>query len=33
MINIGLYEKYGYTYKESRVDIYGDDSGIYFKSI
>lgn len=31
--HIGLYEKYGYTYKESRVDIYGGDSRIYVKRI
>lgn len=29
----GLYEKYGFEYKENRVDIYGDDSRIYVKSI
>ena len=29
----GLYEKYGFEYKENRVDIYGDDSRIYIKSI
>lgn len=27
--HIGLYEKYGYSYLENRVDIYGDDSRIY----
>lgn len=31
--HIGLYEKYGYTYMENRVDIYGDDSRIYVKRI
>lgn len=31
--HIGLYEKYGYTYLESRVDIYGEDSRIYVKKI
>lgn len=31
--HVGLYEKYGYTYMESRVDIYGGDSRIYFKNI
>lgn len=30
---IGLYEKYGYTYLESRVDIYGEMSRIYYKNI
>ena len=29
----GLYEKYGYEYKENRVDIYGEDSRIYVKRI
>ena len=29
----GVYEKYGFDYKENRVDIYGDDSRIYVKSI
>ena len=29
----GLYEKYGYSYLENRVDIYGDDSRIYVKNI
>lgn len=28
----GLYEKYGYSYLEDRVDIYGDDSRIYIKN-
>ena len=27
--HIGLYEKYGFTYLENRVDVYGDDSRIY----
>lgn len=31
--HIGLYEKYGYSYLENRVDIYGDDSRIYIKKI
>ena len=31
--HIGLYEKYGFEYKENRVDIYGTDSRIYTKSI
>lgn len=29
----GLYEKYGYEYKENRVDIYGEDGRIYVKRI
>lgn len=28
--HIGLYEKYGFEYLESRKDIYGEDSRIYF---
>lgn len=31
--HIGLYEKYGYSYLENRIDIYGEDSRIYIKSI
>lgn len=31
--HVGLYEKYGYSYLENRVDIYGDDSRIYVKNI
>lgn len=31
--HIGLYEKYGFTYIESRADIYGGDSRIYRKNI
>lgn len=31
--HVGLYEKYGFSYIESRVDIYGDDSRIYRKNI
>ena len=31
--HVGLYEKYGFEYKENRVDIYGTDSRIYVKSI
>lgn len=29
----GLYEKYGWSYLENRVDIYGDDSRIYVKKL
>lgn len=29
--HVGLYEKYGFTYLENRVDIYGEDSRIYVK--
>lgn len=31
--HVGLYEKYGFSYIESRADIYGDDSRIYRKNI
>lgn len=31
--HIGLYEKYGFGYLESRIDVYGDDSRIYVKKI
>lgn len=31
--HVGLYEKYGFTYIENRVDIYGGDSRVYFKSV
>lgn len=31
--HIGLYEKYGFSYLENRVDIYGEDSRIYMKKI
>lgn len=29
--HIGLYEKYGFTYLENRLDVYGEDSRIYVK--
>lgn len=29
--HIGLYEKYGFTYLENRIDVYGEDSRIYAK--
>ena len=28
--HIGLYEKYGFNYKENRIDIYNEDSRIYY---
>lgn len=28
--HIGLYEKYGFTYLENRIDIWGDNNRIYF---
>lgn len=31
--HIGLYEKYGFSYIENRIDIYGEDSRIYRKKI
>lgn len=31
--HIGLYEKYGFTYIESRVDIFNDTSRIYYRSL
>lgn len=31
--HVGLYEKYGFSYMENRIDIYGDDSRIYCKTI
>lgn len=31
--HIGLYEKYGFSYIENRVDIYGGDSRVYFKTV
>lgn len=31
--HVGLYEKYGFTYLESRTDIYGEESRIYFRKI
>ena len=30
---IGLYEKYGFTYMESRIDIYGEEARIYLKNL
>ncbi|MDE6131841.1 MAG: GNAT family N-acetyltransferase [Oscillospiraceae bacterium] len=31
--HVGLYEKYGFSYMENRVDIYGENSRIYRKNI
>lgn len=31
--HVNLYEKYGFTYLENRVDIYDEDSRIYFKNL
>ena len=31
--HLGLYEKYGFTYMESRTDIYGEESRIYRRQL
>ena len=31
--HVGLYEKYGFTYLENRVSIYGEDSRIYIREV
>lgn len=31
--HVGLYEKLGFLYQETRVDIYGEDSRIYVKKL
>ena len=31
--HIGLYEKFGYTYMENRMDYWGDDTRILFKKL
>ena len=31
--HIGLYEKYGFTYLENRVSVYGEDSRIYVREV
>jgi len=31
--HVGLYEKYGYTYQENRIDIWGDDMRVLYKSL
>lgn len=31
--HIGLYEKYGFIYKENRLDIQGENSRIYYKPL
>ena len=30
---VDLYEKYGYTYQENRVDIWGDDMRVLYKAV
>ena len=29
--HVGLYEKYGYTYQENRIDCWGDDMRVLYK--
>ena len=31
--HIGLYEKYGFIYMENRIDVWGEDSRIYFRNL
>lgn len=31
--HVGLYEKYGFTYVESRIDVWGEDCRIYSRSL
>lgn len=31
--HVGLYEKYGFHYMENRVDVWGEDSRIYYKEL
>ena len=31
--HVGLYEKYGYTYLENRIDCWGDDMRVLYKDI
>lgn len=31
--HVGLYEKYGFSYLENRIDIYGEDSRVYIKEL
>lgn len=31
--HVGLYEGFGYTYMETRVDYWGDESRIYYKEV
>ena len=31
--HVGLYEKYGFTYLENRVNVYGEDSRIYVREL
>ena len=31
--HVGLYEKYGYTYQENRLDYWGDDTRVLYKDL
>ena len=31
--HVGLYEKYGYSYQENRVDCWGDDMRVLYKAL
>ena len=31
--HVGLYEKYGYTYLENRIDCWGDDMRVLYKNL
>ena len=31
--HVGFYEKYGFTYLESRMDIYGEESRVYYRKL
>lgn len=31
--HVGLYEKYGFTYWENRIDVYNEDSRIYIRNL
>ncbi len=31
--HVGLYEKYGYTYQENRIDCWGDEMRVLYKEI
>ena len=31
--HVGLYEKYGYSYQENRIDYWGDDTRVLYKDL
>ena len=31
--HVGLYEKYGYSYQENRIDCWGDDQRVLYKNL